>query len=60
MKIQLCYKTRNTPIGKIHVSDTMTIKEAMKKYNKIESSITEAYLRYFDGWHYHIHRRLKK
>lgn len=59
MKIQLCWKTENTPEGKIHRSKTMTVKEAMENYKKIEFSITEAYLRHFDGWHWFLYKRLK-
>ena len=59
MNVKLCYKTKNTPYGKIHVSDTMTVKKAMIKYNTLESSITKAYLRHFDGWHWNVYKRLK-
>ncbi|GAG88463.1 unnamed protein product [marine sediment metagenome] len=59
MNVHLCWKTENTPKGKIHRSKTMTVKEAMKNYNRIKSSTTEAYLRYFDGWRYVTYKILK-
>jgi len=60
MHIQLCYKTKDTAEGKIHVSKTMTVKEAMKEYKGIEPHATMAYLRHFDGWHHQIYKVLKK
>jgi len=61
MYVQLCWKTKDTPKGKIHISKDMTVKEAMKKYKEeIESHATKAYLQYFDRWHWRIHKMLKE
>ncbi len=60
MHVQLCHKTKDTEKGKIHVSKTMTVKEAMKKYKGIEAHATMAYLRYFDGWSNQAYKMLKK
>ena len=45
MKVQLCWKTNITPIGKVNTTIPMTEKEAMQIYNK-RRSIIEAYLQY--------------
>lgn len=61
MHVQLCWRTKNTTKGKVHVTKTMTVKEATKIYKEdIEPTATSAYLRYFDGYHRRIHKRFKK
>jgi hypothetical protein len=60
MYVELCYKTKDTPEGKIHRSKRMTVKEAMVRYVEIEPVATKAYLRHFDGWNWLIYRVLKE
>lgn len=61
MHVQLCWRTKNTTKGKVHVTKTMTIKEATKIYKEdIEPTATAAYLRHFDGWHRRIIKIFKK
>lgn len=61
MKVQLCWKTKDTKEGRIKVSKIMTVKQARELYSKeIEPVAIKAYLRYFDGWNYILHKTLKR
>ncbi len=60
MYVKRCWRTKDTKEGKIHISKSMTVKEAMKRYKEeIEPYATKAYLRHFDGWHHRIYKTLK-
>lgn len=56
MKVQLCWRTDITPVGKINMTIPMTEKEAMQIYNR-RRDLTEAYLQYSNEL---PHKTLKK
>ena len=59
MYVELCWKTKETEKGKVHVSKRMTVKKAMKMFDQeVKPIAIKAYLRHFDGWHYRIYKRL--
>lgn len=61
MKIQLCYKTKDTPKGKILYIDFTRIKDAMAIWDsEISKKATNGYLRKWDTWGYVIIRVLKE
>jgi len=62
MKVELKYKTKDTPEGKImNINNKFTVKTARAYYKRfIEMKATEAYLTYFDGWHDKVYKILKK
>ena len=61
MFVKIRFKTKDKKHYKY--TDTFTIKEAEEIYNKKlknDKNIIAVYLMYFTGWHWHIHKILKK
>ena len=60
MRVDLCFKTEDTPEGKIRIiAHFPTVKEAEAYYREmLEGKVTEAYLRKFDGWHHRVYKHL--
>ena len=52
MNVKVEWRTANTPKGKVHVSNEMTIKEANQFYKtQLKDIAIEAYMTRFDGWY---------
>lgn len=60
MYVQLCWRTKDTQEGKMHVSKNLTVKQAMELYKDREPQIIEAYLRRRDTYHWRKYRTLKE
>ncbi len=59
MRVQLCWKTKDTKAGKTNVSGTITVAQARELYKDIEQVATEAYIRFWSGYHYQRYATLK-
>ena len=61
MRIQLCYKTKDTAKGKVTCLEFVRIKDAMAMWdNEISEKATNGCLRKWDVWDYKVIRVLKE
>lgn len=61
MRIQLCYKTKDTAKGKVICMDFTRIKDAMAVWNnEISEKAIIGYLRKWDTWNYIVIKVLKE
>ncbi len=59
MQVQLCWRTKDTLVGKMHISRNLTVKQAMELYKDREPDIINAFLRRFDGLRWQLYKTLK-